>query len=86
MLPRALKNQQLDLAVINSNFALQAGLNPSKNAVLVENKSSPYANLVAVRPEEINDPKMKALVKAITSPDVKQFIQKQYGGAVVPTF
>lgn len=54
MLPRALKSKQVDIAVINSNIALQAGLNPVKNSVLIESKSSPYANLVAVRPDEVN--------------------------------
>lgn len=86
MLPRALKNHQVDVAVINSNIAMQAGLNPMKNAVLIESKSSPYANLVAVRPDEVNEPKMKALAKALTSPAMKQFILQKYKGAVVPVF
>ena len=86
MLPRALKNKQLDAAVINANVALQAGLNPTKDSVLIEAKSSPFANLVAVRPEEVNQPRMKALAKELTSPAVKQFIQQKYAGAVIPAF
>lgn len=86
MLPRALKGNQVNLAVINSNIALQSGLNPLKDSVLTERSSSQFANLVAVRPEEVNEPKMKALAKALTSPEMKKFIQQKYHGAVVPVF
>lgn len=86
MLPRAFNNKQVDLAVINSNIAMQSGLNPVKDSVLIEKKSSPFANLVAVRPEEVNEPKMKALAKAMTSPEMKKFIENKYNGAVVPVF
>ena len=86
MLPRALKGHQVDVALINSNIAMQAGLNPTKDAIIVESKSSPFANLVAVRPDEVNLPKMKALAKALTSPEMKKFIQQQYNGAVVAAF
>ena len=86
MLPRALKGNQVNISVINSNIAMQSGLNPVKDSVLIESTSSPFANLVAVRPEEVNEPKMKALVKAITSPATKKFIIEKYKGAVVPTF
>ncbi len=86
MLPRSLAGKQLDLAVINSNFALSANLNPTKDAVLLESKNSPFANLVAVRPDELNQPKMKALAKALTSPEMKKFIEQKYNGAVIPAF
>lgn len=86
MLPRSLAGKQLDLAVINSNFALSANLNPTKDAVLLEAKNSPFANLVAVRPDELNQPKMKALAKALTSPEMKKFIEQKYNGAVIPAF
>lgn len=86
MLPRALSSKQVDIAVINSNIAMQSGLNPVKDSVLIEKTSSPFANLVAVRPEEVNEPKMKALAKALTSPEMKKFIQQKYDGAVVPVF
>lgn len=86
MLPRAFNNKQVDLAVINSNIAMQSGLNPVKDSVLIEKKSSPFANLVAVRPDEVNEPKMKALAKALTSPEMKKFIENKYNGAVVPVF
>lgn len=86
MLPRSLAGKQLDLAVINSNFALSANLKPTKDAVLLEGKNSPFANIVVVRPDELNQPKMKALAKALTSPEMKKFIEQKYDGAVIPAF
>lgn len=86
MLPRSLAGKQLDLAVINSNFALAANLKPTRDAIFVEDKNSPFANIIAVRPDELNQPKMKALAKAMTSPEKKQFIEKKYDGAIVPAF
>lgn len=86
MLPRALISQQLDLAVINSNYALTANMNPVKDAIFIEGSNSPYVNIVAVRPDELNEPKMKALAKALNSLQIKNYINKNYKGAVVPAF
>lgn len=86
MLPRSLAGKQLDLAVINSNYALSANLKPTRDAVILENKNSPFANIIAVRPDELNQPKMKALAKAMTSPEMKKFIEQKYNGAIVPSF
>lgn len=86
MLPRALVANQLNLAVINSNYAIQAGMNPLKGSIFIENSNSLYVNIVAVRPDELNEPKMQKLAKALHSTVVKQFILSKYKGAVVPTF
>ena len=86
MLPRMLLSKQIDLAVINSNYALPANLNPKKDAVFIEDASSPYVNIIAVRPNELNQPKMKKLAQAMHSVAVKQYIEKQYKGAIVPAF
>lgn len=86
MVPRALIGKQLDLAVINSNFALASKLNPTKDAIFIESKNSPFANIVVVRPDEVNQPKIQALAKAMTSPEMKQYIEKQYNGSVIPAF
>ena len=59
-LPRTL--QDVDAAVINTNFAVEAGLIPAKDAIIIEGKDSPYANVVAVRAEEKDSPAIKALV------------------------
>ena len=84
MLPRNLDD--VALAVINSNFALQANLNPTKDALFIEPKDSPYANIVAVRKGDETRPEIEKLKDAITSPEVKKFIEEKYKGAVVPAF
>ena len=83
-LPRALGD--VDAAVINTNYALDAGLNPLKDALLLEDKRSPYANLLAAKPATLKNPDYLKLVKALQSPEVKAFILKKYAGAVVPAF
>lgn len=83
-LPAALKD--VEIAVINSNYALQAKLNPVKDAIALESKDSPYANVIAVRPDEKDSKKIKALDKAITSPEVKEYINQHYKGAIIPSF
>jgi len=71
--------------VINSNFALGANLNPTKDAIAVESKDSPYANIVVVR-EGDNREALQKLKAALTTPDVKKFLETQYKGAVLPAF
>lgn len=82
-LPRVLPD--VALAVINTNFALSGGLNP-KDALLVESKDSPYANVLAIRKGDENSDKIKALSKALTSPEVKKFIEDTYKGSIIPAF
>ncbi|HYG43790.1 MAG TPA: MetQ/NlpA family ABC transporter substrate-binding protein [Bordetella sp.] len=84
MLPRALDD--VALALINTNYALEAGLVPTKDALFIEGADSPYANLVAARQDNQNAPAVKKLVDALHTPQVKQFIQDKYQGAVVPAF
>ena len=82
--PRTLDD--VDIAVINTNFALNAGFNPLKDALQLESKDSPYANIVAVKKGNENSEKIKALDEAITSQTVKDFIEKKYNGAILPAF
>lgn len=83
LLPRSYKD--LDAAVINSNFAMGAGLNPTKDALFLESKDSPYANVVAIR-EGDDRPELKKLAAALQSPEVKKFIEEKYKGAVIAAF
>ncbi|OIK00661.1 MetQ/NlpA family ABC transporter substrate-binding protein [Streptomyces colonosanans] len=84
-LPRSLGD--VDAAVINSNFALEAKLNPAKDAIAAESaKDNPYANILVVKKGNENDPRVKKLTKLLTSPEVKKFIEDKYEGAVVPAF
>jgi D-methionine transport system substrate-binding protein len=84
MLPRTL--DEVDLALINTNYALAAGLNPTKDALLIEDKNSPYVNYLVGRPDNQNDPRVQKLAKALNSPEVKAYIEQQYHGAVLPAF
>jgi lipoprotein, YaeC family len=83
-LPRTL--QDVDASVINTNFALEAGLNPLKDAIAIEDKDSPYANVLTVRPDNKDDPAIKTLAEVLNSPEVKKFIEDKYQGAIVPAF
>lgn len=83
-LPRVL--QDIELAVINTNFALEAKLNPMDDALAIEGKDSPYANIIAVRKGEESNEAIKKLVVALNSPTAKKFIEDKYQGAVVPAF
>lgn len=83
-LPRVL--QDVDLAVINGNYALEAGLNPIKDSLILEGSESPYVNIITIREGEESDPRFKKLVEAIKTEKVKEFIIKNYSGGVVPVF
>lgn len=83
-LPRVLDD--VDLALINTNYALAAGLQPKRDALFIEGADSPYANLVAARPDNVNSPAVRKLIEALRSPEVRKFILDKYQGAVVPAF
>ncbi|KIP83024.1 MetQ/NlpA family ABC transporter substrate-binding protein [Stenotrophomonas sp. CFBP 13724] len=84
MLPRVL--DQVDLALINTNYALDAGLNPTQDALAIESKDSPYVNFLVARQDNKDDPRVQKLAQALTSPQVKEFIAQKYKGAVLPAF
>ncbi|MBF8421678.1 MetQ/NlpA family ABC transporter substrate-binding protein [Klebsiella pneumoniae] len=82
-IPRSLDD--VDLAVINGNYALEAGLVPAKDALGLESaEHNPYANILVTTPALANDPRIKALAKDLTSPQVAEFIRKTYNGSVIP--
>jgi D-methionine transport system substrate-binding protein len=83
-LPRVL--QDVDAAVINGNYAIEAGLNPVADGLLVEGAESPYANILAVRAGEENNEALKALLAALQSEEVKAYIESTYEGSVVAAF
>lgn len=78
--------QDVDLAVINSNYALVAKLNPVKDSLALESSDSPYANILAVRKDNKESEKIKELSKALNSKEVKEYIEQKYNGAIVPAF
>ena len=83
-IPRVLT--QVDLALINTNYALEAKLAPSKDALVIEGSDSPYVNILVARPDNKDSDAMKKLVAALHSPEVKAFITEKYKGAVLPAF
>jgi D-methionine transport system substrate-binding protein len=84
MLPRSLAD--LDICVINSNYAIEAGLNPVNDSIFIEPKDSPFANILAVRPEDKDKDAIKKLGAALQSPEVKKFLEDTYQGSCVPAF
>ncbi|MBR4424940.1 MAG: hypothetical protein IKS66_03215 [Oscillospiraceae bacterium] len=82
-LPNVLKD--VDYAVINSNYALDGGLNPTRDALGMEGSGSYYANILAVKEGRESDPLVLALVAALESQQVAEFIAQRYDGAVVST-
>jgi D-methionine transport system substrate-binding protein len=84
MLPRVL--EEVDLAMINTNYALEAKLVPTEDALIIEDKDSPYANYLVARLDNKDSEAIQKLAKELNSPDVKKFIEDTYKGAVVPAF
>ena len=82
--------KDVDLAVINGNYAIDAGLSVAKDAIAVEDKDSEaadtFANILAVREGEEKDERIQKLVKALQSEEVRKFIEDTYDGAVIPKF
>ena len=83
-IPRSIDD--VDIALINTNFAMEAGLNPLKDALFLEPKDSPYANVLVIREGDENRPEIQKLVKALQSPEIKKFIEDKYQGAILPSF
>ncbi len=84
LLSRSLKD--VDAAVINGNYALEADLIPTADALFLEGEESPYVNILAVRYEDIKDPKLNKLAEALRSDIVQEFIKENYSDSVVPAF
>lgn len=84
-LPRALND--VDAAVINGNYAIEADLRPAGDSLVLEkSEGNPYANFLAVKKGNEDDPRVQKLVGLLNSPEVKKFIEDEYDGSVVPAF
>jgi D-methionine transport system substrate-binding protein len=84
-LPHTLSD--VDAAVINGNYALDAKLNPERDALLLEKaQDNPYANILAVKAGHQNDPRIKKLADLLHSPQVKQYIDSTFSGSMIPAF
>lgn len=85
-LPRVLEDPAVTAAVINTNYALEGGLDPINDPLFLEDKNSPFANIVVVKESRKDDPNLQKLIKALNTPQVKKFLEDTYKGAVVPAF
>jgi D-methionine transport system substrate-binding protein len=83
-IPRSLGD--VDAAAINTNYAMQAGLKPKQDAIAIEDPKGPYVNIIAIRETDRNRPWVAKLVAAYHSPEVKQYIDTRYGGAVIASW
>ncbi|GGA99428.1 MetQ/NlpA family ABC transporter substrate-binding protein [Macrococcus hajekii] len=83
-LAKTYQNGEGDAVILNANVALANKINPVNDSIVLEDKESPYANLIAVQEGHKDDAKIKALVKALQSDDMKKYIDDHYKGAVVP--
>ena len=77
---------EVGAAVINGNFAMKNNLNPLTDSIFIEDKDSPYANVITVLKGNENDERVQKLVKALQSEKIKKFIEEKYQGSVVPAF
>ena len=85
LLPEFKINQDVDYAIINNNYALQAGLNPVADSLFIEDADSPYVNVVSVKAGNENTDAAKALAAALTSQQVVDYINGKYEGAAIAT-
>lgn len=83
-LPRIL--DEVEAAVINTNYAVSAGLQPKRDAIAIESPKSPYVNIIAVRTQDKDRPDFARLVKAYQSPEVKAFVEEKFKGAVIASW
>jgi D-methionine transport system substrate-binding protein len=83
-LPRSLDD--VDAAVINTNYAMEAGLHPKKDAIAIEGEKSPYANVIAVRRADKDAPWVKTLVEAYHDDSIRTFINDKFKGALIPSW
>lgn len=84
LMPKLYESNEAPATVINANYAVQAGLDPQKDSIALEKKSSPYVNVVAVRKGDTKKAAIKKLMKALQSKDTQDWIKKEYKGGVLP--
>ncbi|MBO9130718.1 methionine ABC transporter substrate-binding lipoprotein MetQ [Bacillus sp. 165] len=84
LLPKVYENNEGDIVLINTNYAIDAGLNPLKDAIAIEGADSPYVNIIAVREGDEDKQAIQELVEVLRSKEIQDFIKEKYKGAVVP--
>lgn len=83
-MPQLYNQDEGDALLINSNYAIDAGLNPLEDSVAIEETDSPYVNIVVVRKGDADNEAIKALVEVLTSEEIQTFMMEEWDGSVVP--
>ncbi len=84
LLPEFYNREENALVAINTNYAIEAGLVPEEDAIILEGSDSPYVNVIAARSEDENNENLQTLVEVLRSEEIQDFIKEEYDGAVVP--
>ncbi|WLD92719.1 MetQ/NlpA family ABC transporter substrate-binding protein [Alkalihalobacillus sp. AL-G] len=84
LLPKVYKNGEGDAVLINTNYAIDAGLDPKKDAIALEGSDSPYVNIIAVNKGDEDNEQIQTLVEVLRSEEIQTFIKEEYNGSVVP--
>ena len=84
LLVQMYENEEGDAVLINSNFAIDNGINPLEDSIAIESSESPYVNIITVKSGEEDSKEIKALVDALRSKEIQDFILEEWGGSVVP--
>ncbi|WP_432352606.1 MetQ/NlpA family ABC transporter substrate-binding protein [Sporosarcina sp. A2] len=84
LLPQMFNSEEGDAVLINSNYAIDAGINPMEDSIALEESESPYVNIIAVNTGDEDKPGIKALVEVLTSKEIQDFILDKWKGSVVP--
>lgn len=83
-LPEIYESEDDVLVVINTNYAIEAGLNPAEDSLFMEEDDSPYVNVIAVKEEDEDNEALNTLVDVLHSDDIQDFIEEEYDGTIVP--
>ncbi|MEK5037429.1 MetQ/NlpA family ABC transporter substrate-binding protein [Sporosarcina sp. FSL K6-3457] len=84
LMPQLYNHDEGDALLINSNYAIDGGLNPLEDAIAIEDAESPYVNIITVREGDENSPAIKTLIEVLQSQEIQDFIVEEWGGAIVP--
>lgn len=84
LLVQMYEQEEGDAVLINSNYALDAGINPLEDSIAIEDSNSPYVNVIAVNAGDEDNENIVALVEALKSDEIQEFILDEWGGSVVP--
>ncbi|MFC0013678.1 MULTISPECIES: MetQ/NlpA family ABC transporter substrate-binding protein [Allobacillus] len=84
LLPEFYDREEDALVAINTNYAIEAGLEPTEDSLIIEESDSPYVNIIAARAEDENNEALQTLVEVLRSEEITNFFEEKYEGAVVP--